>query len=157
MLLFTGHAEVTIDPKQRLQVPAKYRAIWEAASERARHVVPWMAGGVGGVLRLYPESTFSTLAQGSGRRLIPSADEAQLEADFFGFVERVEPDSAGRITLPRWQLDMAQVGTDVVVIGAGNRLEIRERSKWSQSKLDRLANLAALAEKMAQRDGGNAS
>jgi len=52
---------------------------------------------------------------------------------------------------------MAQVGTDVVVIGAGNRLEIRERSKWSQSKLDRLANLAALAEKMAQRDGGNAS
>lgn len=151
MLLFTGHAEVTIDPKQRVQIPAKYRAIWEAASEKAWHVVPWD----GGVLRLYPESTFSTLASGSGRKLIPSADEAQLEADFFGFVERVEPDSAGRITLPRWQLDMIHLGTDAVVIGAGNRLEIRERSKWSPSQPDRLANLAALAERMAQRGAAN--
>lgn len=153
MLLFTGHAEVTIDPKQRLQVPAKYRSIWEAASEKAWRIVPW----VGGVLRLYPETTFSTLAAGSGRKLIPSADEAQLEADFFGFVERVEPDSAGRITLPRWQLDMTQVGTDVVVIGAGNRLEIRERSKWSPTQQDRLANLAALAERMALRGDASAS
>lgn len=149
VLLFSGHAEVTIDPKQRLQVPAKYRAIWEAGSEKAWHVVPW----VGGVLRLYPETTFSTLAQGSGRALIPGADEAQLEADFFGMVERIEPDSAGRITLPRWQLDLTQVGTEVVVIGAGNRLEIRSRSSWSPSQPDRLANLAALAEKMARRDG----
>jgi MraZ protein len=153
VLLFTGHAEVTIDPKQRLQIPAKYRAIWEGAAEKAWHIVPW----VGGVMRLYPETTFSTLAKGSGRKLIPSGDEAQLEADFFGFVERVEPDSAGRITLPRWQLEMTQVGTDVVVIGAGNRLEIRARSKWSPSQPDRLTNLAALAERMALRDAANGS
>lgn len=156
MLLFTGHADVTIDPKQRLQVPAKYRAIWEGASEKAWHVVPWESPA-GKVLRLYPESTFANLASGSGRKLIPSADEAQLEADFFGFVERVEPDSAGRITLPRWQLDMTQIGTDVVVIGAGNRLEIRERSKWTQTKSDRLANLSALAERISRRDDGSAS
>ncbi len=146
-MLFTGHAECTIDPKQRLQVPAKFRAIFEAAGQAAWYCVPW----AGGVLRLYPEKTFQLLSGTAGQKLIPNADEAQLESDFFGLVEKLEPDSAGRVLISKWHVSETKLGMDVVVIGAGNRLEIRDRAKWMETRSERFANLPALAERMNAR------
>ncbi len=146
-MLFTGHAECTIDPKQRLQIPAKFRAIFEGAGQGAWYCVPWP----GGALRLYPEKTFHLLSGSGGQKLIPNADEAQLESDFFGIVDKLEPDSAGRVLLSKWYLAETMLGSEVVVVGAGNRLEIRDRAKWMESRSERFANLPALAERMNAR------
>lgn len=144
-MLFTGHSEHTIDAKQRLAIPAKYRSQWKESTEgRAWFCVPWP----GGVLRLYPEKTFESLADAQAQTLTPVSDEADLEADLFGFAERLEMDKTGRISIPKSHLEMVGLSGDVVVVGARNRLEVRERAPWLASRADRFARLPSLVEKI---------
>lgn len=150
-MLFTGHSELTIDAKQRLQIPAKYRNSWDEARDgKAWFCVPWP----GGILRLYTEACFEGLASQGRQTLTPDQDAADLEADLFSLAERIEPDSAGRIGLPRQHLELAGLTNEVVVIGAGNRLEIRDRAAWKQTLSQRFARLPSLVAKIEARKEG---
>lgn len=157
-VLFTGMSELTIDAKQRLAIPAKYRSQWnEGIDGKAWICVPWPEGML---LRLYPEGTFERIAnlQNAGREtLMPSADQAQLEADFFSLAERIEPDSAGRLSLPKQHLELIGLPTEVVVIGARDRLEVRGRDAWKPNLMGRFQTMPRLAEKFTRTtssDGG---
>lgn len=157
-MLFTGHSELTIDAKLRLQIPAKYRNAWDESRDgKAWICVPWP----GGIVRLYTEACFEGLASqgatGGRATLTPDQDEADLEADLFALAERIEPDSAGRIALPRQHLELAGLGaggSEVVVIGARNRLEIRDRAAWQQTLSQRFARLPTLVAKIESRREG---
>ena len=144
-MLFTGHSEHTIDAKQRLAIPAKYRSQWdESVHGKAWYCVPWP----GGVLRLYPEKTFERLASSREQTLTPSRDEAELEADLFAFAERLEMDKQGRVPLPRLHIELTGLKSEVVVIGARNRIEVRDRASWIATRADRFERLASLVEKI---------
>lgn len=143
-MLFTGQQDLNIDAKQRLAIPAKYRAQMDPARDgNAWYVVPWP----GGVLRLFTEAKFAELAEREEQSLMPGEDAAALEADFFSLAERVEMDSAGRVVLPKGHLELAGLGTEVVVIGAKNRLEVRDRQTWNATLPDRFNKLATRAER----------
>jgi MraZ protein len=148
-VLFTGTSEVTIDAKQRLSVPARYRAQLEASGHPAVwYCVPWSAR----LIRLYPEKTFETLASMAGTgSLMPAEDEAELEAAFFGLAERIEADAAGRLVIPRPHLEIARLTPEVVVIGARNRLEIRDRGAWQGSTPERFAKMPVTAALLESR------
>lgn len=148
MLFFTGQAEATIDGKSRLAIPAKYRSLVESAGEPAVwYCIPWPDGHI----RLYTESRFARLAEGEPDSLTPDADRAQLDVSLFSLTERLESDGAGRITLPREMLRMSRLGTEVVVVGARNRLEVRDRGAWQAQAEERFQRLSALAERMESR------
>jgi MraZ protein len=151
-VLFTGHSEHAIDSKLRLAIPAKYRSQWDPARDgMAWFCVPWP----GGILRLYTERTFQDLAErGSGQHsLTPGEEEADLEADLYGFAERLEMDAAGRVTLPKSHLELTGLSNEVVIVGARNRLEIRDRAKWVESTKDRFAKLPALVARIEAKKG----
>jgi MraZ protein len=46
--------------------------------------------------------------------------------------EDVSPDGQGRITLTTAQRDWAQLNREVIVIGAGNRLEVWDPGVWAK-------------------------
>ncbi|MBX3390298.1 MAG: hypothetical protein KF691_12690 [Phycisphaeraceae bacterium] len=150
-VLFTGSTELTIDAKQRLAIPAKYRSQWnEGIDGKAWICVPWPEGML---LRLYPEGTFERIAnlQNAGREtLMPSSDQAQLEAEFFSLAERVEPDSAGRLSLPKQHLELVGMPSEVVVIGVRDRLEVRGRDAWKPNLKERFQTMPRLAEKFTR-------
>lgn len=149
-MLFTGHAELTIDAKQRLAIPSKYRSQWDNDRDgQAWYCVPWPDGS----LRLFTERRFEALAEQGEHSLTPGQDEAALEAQLFGFAERIEMDSAGRITLPKSHLELAGLSSDVVVLGARNRLEVRDRSKWTQNLGEKFAQLPALVARIEAKRG----
>lgn len=157
-MLFTGHTEATIDAKQRLAIPAKYRAQWDGAKDGSAWMcIPWP----GGMLRLFTETRFAELAEMRGQSLTPGADEADLDADLFGLAERLEMDAQGRVRLPIGHLDLSNllrtpasggsiVPVEVVVIGARNRLEVRERRGWMESQKERFARLPDLVARVEQ-------
>ncbi len=143
-MLFTGVSEHTIDSKQRLAIPAKYRNQWSPERDGgAWFCVPWP----GGILRLYTEMEFKRLSDAMNASLHPAEDAAELETNFFGFAERLEMDSAGRISIPKEHLELAELSTEVVVIGARNRLEVRDRQTWNAGKAERFQNLKELARR----------
>lgn len=165
-MLFTGHAEATLDAKLRLLIPAKYRrgsanagAAAPVASGKdgpadggdgastAWYCFPWP----GRILRLYPAETFELLAGAGSPTLFPSEDESDFETSFFGIVERLETDSAGRLLIPKYHVQQAQLGSEVVLVGARNRLEVRDRAAWMATGPERLARLPSQMAKVETR------
>ena len=110
---FIGQAEVTIDKKSRLAVPAKFRSVLEG-----KKLGPgWVCMPRGELLWLVPEVEFDRLSAGWGDSLIPDEDTEDLQRSLFGLSERVEMDAAGRVTLPRKHLDYTGLDGEAVVIG----------------------------------------
>jgi len=150
-MIFTGHADLTIDAKQRLAIPAKHRALLKPERDGAAwYCVPWRAQ----TLMLYTEARFTELAERGGATLTPGEDEAGLEANFFGLTERLEMDSAGRITIPRLHLELTGIGTDVVMVGSGRRLEVWDRGAWTAGLAERFQNLPNLVRKIEGKKAG---
>jgi len=149
-VLFTSQYEHSIDAKHRLAIPSDIRNRWRVESEgTAWFAVPWP----GGLIRLYPERAFEARAASGELTLTPDEDEAELQATLFGLSARIEMDSAGRIRLPEEMLTLVGLGTEVVLVGAGDRLEIRDRSQWGKTRGDRLAQLPELMARISARKG----
>lgn len=142
-MLFTGQAEITIDAKQRLAVPSKYRAKLPEG-ETNWYCVPWPEGSL---LRLYPEKTFELQAARLDDSLTAGRDASQLDTMLFGSAEFLETDKTGRVRLPKWHLDLVGMPTDVMVVGARSRLEIHPREAWQAGTNDRFRGIAALIER----------
>lgn len=147
-MLFTGYSEHTIDAKLRLAIPAKYRNQWSAERDGNAWVcIPWPTGH----LRLYTENYFNTVGSSGRATLTPDRDTAELEARLFSLAERLEPDSAGRIVIPKHHLEWTGLKTTVAVIGARDRLEVHDLDKWNAAAADGFRALPALVERIQQR------
>lgn len=154
-MLFTGQAEAKIDDKSRLAIPAKFRSKDADGDGKVWFCVPWVKTGS---LRLYPESVFRELAA-AGRRddsLTPEEDRAELELLLFSSTEQAEMDANNRIRLASWQVEALGLPGEVMVLGAGNRLEVHSRDGWMATHRARLGEMASLAEKLSRRAQGTA-
>ncbi len=152
---FTGQANATIDTQSRLAIPAKFRNRWDPKTDgKTWYCVPWVKTGA---LRLYTETTYDQLFT-AGRRnpsLTPDEDQAELDLILHSVTEQVNMDANNRIRLPAWQLEQLKLPTDVVVLGAGDRIEVQPRDQWEASFAERLDKMAALASLLAKRDATN--
>lgn len=154
-MLFTGSYEHRIDEKHRLAIPADIRARWRTEEDGTGwYAAPWQER----LIRLYTERDFQNraLKQAQALSLTPGGDEAELQASFFGLSARVEMDSAGRIRLPEQMLMDVGLGQEVTLVGAGDRLEIRDRAEWREGRLDRMRKMPEMARKIgANRASGS--
>lgn len=140
-MLFTGQYEHTIDAKRRLAIPSGIRARWDERTDGAAwYAVPWP----GGIIRLYTESDFERLSSERKTTLTPDEGSAELEAILYGMSARLESDAAGRIRFPEDMLSMTGLDGEVVLVGAGDRLEVRDRTAWRKGQAERLAKLPEL-------------
>ncbi|MGH2968143.1 MAG: division/cell wall cluster transcriptional repressor MraZ [Solirubrobacteraceae bacterium] len=122
-MAFHGTFEHSLDAKNRLTVPSKLRA---AFSEGA-----FLVKAADRCISLYPSATYSALTDAALSGMNPlSAQARELKRYFHSNAQGVELDSAGRVMIGARQLDHAGIGRDVVVIGAGDCLELWDPSTW---------------------------
>ncbi|USN99202.1 MAG: hypothetical protein H6810_00545 [Phycisphaeraceae bacterium] len=145
-MLLTGQAEITIDAKQRLAVPSKFRSML-GEDETGWYCVPWPDGSI---LRLYPKPVFESQAGRLDDSLTAGSDASKIDQSF-GMAEQLEMDKSGRVRLPKWHIDLVGMPTDVMVVGARNRLEIHPRAAWQASLVDRFRDMAALYERSERK------
>jgi MraZ protein len=121
---FHGTFEHTLDAKNRLTVPSKFRAALSGP-------VFVVKGFDQKCLSVYPAQTYSALAEAALSRLNPLSGEArQLKRLFYGNAMDTELDSAGRVMLPARFLEHAGITREVIVTGAGDCLELWDRDAW---------------------------
>ncbi len=150
-MLFIGQFDHTIDAKGRLAIPADVRSRWNPKEHgSAWFAVPWPDGAI----RLYPEASFEARAVGVlPETLTPSASQSKLQILLFGASARMEMDSAGRIRIPDVVLEAVGLGTEVVIVGCGDRFEVRDRAAWKAGFKDELATLPALLKEVERGHG----
>jgi len=150
-VIFAGEYEHTIDAKKRLAIPADIRGRWnEKKDGSCWYALPWP----GGLIRLYTERVFEETVKGLAPTITPDEDEAELQTTLYGLSARLEMDSVGRIRLPEDMLQMVGLGSEVVLVGSGDRLEIRDRAEWRRGKAQRLAGVPGLLKRIASQRAG---
>ena len=138
--MLLGAHEHTIDDKNRLTLPAKFRQAF------ADGVV--VTRGLDGCLFAYRRSDWDRLVESRLAALDPLSPEGRrLERFFYSGASETELDKQGRVMLPRELIDHAKLGREVVVAGVNDRLEIWDRTAWHKE----LAEVEGSAEDVAER------
>lgn len=127
-MIFAGHYEHTIDAKNRLAIPARFRGKLDPDRDGVGFYIS--PGQPPTTLWLYTERHFERLAQRAGSALIPDDDQLRFDQVFFPWAEWVEPDTTGRILIPEKMLRKAGLGREVVICGVRDHLEIRSRDQF---------------------------
>ena len=132
---FRGTFDYSLDAKNRLTVPARFRAALSDGVVLAKRVA--------GCVALWRPDDYDAYMQGALAGLNPMSPQAeQLERFFSANSHDTELDSAGRIGIPAFLIAHAGLGKDVVVTGAGRCLEIWDRAAWHEYN-ERLAGEVA--------------
>lgn len=129
-MVFTGTYEHSIDTKNRLAVPSDIRALLGGSSNNTKSIFLYVTLGEGQALCLYTEEGFEQRANELDHSSLDPDQLLAYERMMFSLSRRVEIDKQGRVRLPENLLAMAKLGSDVVLIGVKDHLEIRDRQSW---------------------------
>ena len=138
--MFLGEYDHTLDEKNRLTLPARFR------SRFAEGIV--VTRGMDGCLFAYTREAWQHLAENRLATLDTLSQESRrMQRFFFSGATEGELDRQGRIMLPGALLQHAKLGRDVVVAGVYDHLEIWDRDAWRNE----LAAVEGSAEDVAER------
>ncbi len=129
-MVFIGSYEHSIDEKNRLAIPAKFRSQWDPERDGGGFVI--VPGRPAGTLWLYTDRHFDQIAARSESGLNPDARDLAFDQRYFPLAQSAELDSQGRILIPEKMLRKANLGREVVICGVRDHLEIRPRADFER-------------------------
>src|SRR4051812_5037653 len=142
--MLLGEHEHSLDDKNRLTLPAKFRDAF------ADGVV--VTRGMDGCLYAYARSDWERLAQRI-RELDPLSRESRvMQRHFFAGAAAGELDKQGRMVLPAPLIEGARLGREVTVAGVYDHLEIWDRASWREHLQEVEGSAEHVAERLANRD-----
>jgi MraZ protein len=142
--MLLGEYEHTIDDKNRLTLPARFRGAF------AEGIV--VTRGMDGCLYAYAPSEWAGVVDGRLASLHPLSKEGRrMHRFFFAGASEGSIDKQGRVSLPAALIQHAKLGRDVVVAGVNDHLEIWDRAAWRRE----LAEVEGSAEDVAERLAAN--
>ena len=144
MAPFRGTFDHTLDAKNRLTIPARYRA---SLAEGLVLAIPVDLEPCVGIWRQEEYDAYSRRALDELPPL--SSRRSEMQRFFFGNSQEADLDAAGRVMIPGFLGEHASLKKDVVVVGVGDRLELWNGDAWSQH---RSALLSGVAEVTARVD-----
>ena len=138
--MLLGQYDHTLDDKNRLTLPAKFRKAF------AEGVV--VTRGLDGCLYAFRREDWDRLVESRLSTLDPLSPEGRrLQRHFFSGAAEAELDKQGRVMIPTQLIEHAKLGKEVVVAGVNDRLEIWDRAAWRKE----LAEVEGSAEDVAER------
>jgi MraZ protein len=140
-LAFRGHYEHSLDAKNRLSIPAKFRAAFSSGVVLAKDPEPCVA--------VWTPETHESIIERALGGLNPMGSEYRKLSRFYqGNSFEVELDAAGRVTLPPPLLAHASVDREVVVVGVGDHLEVWSRERWAGQQRGLDAEIVEVTERL---------
>lgn len=140
--MLIGEYTHTIDDKSRVSLPSKFR------KEVGKTVV--ITHGLDNCLFLYPLDEWKTISQKLGNLAMGQADARGFNRFMLAGAVEADVDSIGRILIPDFLREFAQLAGKVVFAGVHNRIEIWDEKRWTEYKkrIEKQADL--LAEKLGE-------
>jgi MraZ protein len=137
--MLLGEYEHTLDDKNRLTLPAKFRDAFAGGVVVTR--------GMDGCLYAYSREDFAGLVERM-RALDQLRRESRvIQRHFFSGASDADPDKQGRIMIPAALLSSAGLSREVVVAGVYDHIEIWDRATWRTH----LEEVEGSAEHVAER------
>ncbi len=141
--MFLGQYTYRIDTKGRMTVPARFR---EELTDGA-----YISQGFERNLMVLTDSSFELIAKKANEMSITDPTARQLKRLIFASADRVELDRAGRILIPQFLREVANLDGDAIVVGVGDYFEIWSPDAW-EPQADQLLDADANAQRFAVLD-----
>jgi MraZ protein len=140
--MLLGEYEHTIDDKNRLTLPAKFRQAMAGGVVLTR--------GLDACIEAYPAGGWTDLVESNLSGLNPLSRETRVLERFYytGAIE-AQPDKQGRVMLPPALIEHGGLGREVVVVGMRDRLEIWDRAAWRTQLKEVMGSAEHVAERLA--------
>ena len=138
--MFIGEYTHTLDPKNRLSLPAKFR------KDLGKSVV--LTRGLDKCLFVYPKKEWATEAAARAAHASGTAAGRGLARLFLAGAMEAEVDSAGRVLIPDHLKGYAHLRSKAVVAGVASRIEIWDEATWKKYTTAIERDADAFAEKL---------
>jgi MraZ protein len=120
--MFIGEYLHTLDPKNRISLPAKFR------KDLGRAVV--MTRGLDHCLSVYPKKAWQAEAESRAVHASGTAAARGLARLFLAGAMEAEVDTAGRVLIPDHLKRYAGLSNKTVIAGVAGRVEIWDEKAW---------------------------
>lgn len=142
--MLLGEHEHTIDDKNRLTLPARFR------EELGAGVV--VTRGLDECLNVFAREEWDRVVSRQLDALDPFSREArEMERYYYSGAVEVEVDRQGRVMIPAPLSTYAKLGREVVVAGVRNRLEVWDREAWRKQRDEFEGSAEHVAERLARQ------
>jgi len=142
--MFYGEYQHSIDRKGRIILPAKFRE-----SAKAHFIEKFfVTRGLDKCLFMFSEEEWRTQETKFKAISFTKQQARTFNRLYFSGAVEVLPDKQGRILLPQYLKDFAQIKRDVVIVGVSNRIEIWAKDKWQEFYGTSRQSFEEIAEKL---------
>lgn len=141
--MFLGRYEHTIDEKGRITIPSKFR-------EELGNAI-YVTQGFDGNLQAFPPDLFELMSSQVRSISYLDVNSRRLRRILFSNAEKTKFDSAGRILLPAFLRDTANLKEIAVVVGSGEYFELWSPENW-QAQQTSLNDIEANEERFSALD-----
>ena len=140
--MLIGEYTHSIDDKNRLSLPAKFR------QEMGKKIV--VTPGLDGCLWVFIQKEWKKIEEKLNQSSLLTADNRSFNRFMFAGAVEEEVDSIGRILIPDFLREHANLKSKVVVICVSSRVEIWNEKTWIDYKKVVEKQADTLAEKLGQ-------
>ena len=142
--MFSGEFEYRIDDKGRVPLPPRFRRDLEDGLV--------LSLGQDGCIMAYPVAEWEKIANKlSSNGSLEPAKMRRLKRAIFATAFPTNMDGQGRIALPAKLRDYAGIGSDIVVVGVNNNLELWSSENWKKELSSDLEQAWQIIESMENR------
>ena len=142
--MLLGEHEHSIDDKNRITLPAKFRAVFAAGVVLTR--------GMDGCLYAYRSEDWDNLVESRLAELDPLSKEGRrMQRFFFSGAVEAELDRQGRVMIPAALIQHGGLGRNVVIAGMRDHLEIWDSATWRMEMKEVEGSAEDVAERLATK------
>jgi MraZ protein len=140
--MLLGEYNHTLDDKNRVSLPAKTRKIL------GKKII--ITRGLDRCLSVYSTAEWKKVTDGLSALPFNQSDSRAFSRFLVSGAEEIDIDSAGRILIPDFLKQYAQLGNKIIIAGVRNRLELWNEDTWKTYTTDVEQNIETLAEGLNQ-------
>lgn len=142
--MFYGEFEHSIDRKGRLILPAKFREV--AKNQFVEKF--FITRGLDKCLFMFAEEEWRSQENKFKTMSFTKQQSRIFNRLLFSGAVEICADKQGRVLVPQYLKDFAQIRKDVMVVGVSNRIEIWAKDAWTDFYANSRQSFEEIAEKL---------
>jgi MraZ protein len=144
--VFYGEHRHTLDEKNRVSIPAKFRALLQGVADDPFYI----ARGIDRCILVCTKPVWQDMEREFCHHPITHRGARRFRRAFYSGAEETRFDKQGRIVLPQNLVEYAGLKRDVVLAGVSNGVEIWDAEAWDAQLAESLEHFEETARELSQ-------
>jgi MraZ protein len=142
--MFYGEHRHTLDEKNRLSIPAKFRAVLQGPDDDAFY----LTRGIDRCILICTKAVWQEMERQFCDHPITDPVARRFKRMFYSGAQAATCDKQGRVGFPQNLIEYAGLKRDVVLVGVSDGVEVWDAEAWDAQLAESLDNIEETARKL---------